>query len=111
MEIAYTGGSVRHDPLITWELGADSFGKPFECHNIEILSVAFEGTFAGSEAVLEGAIGDEFHYLMSKEGSMVSATGSKIRTVSGRYVKVRPQVLNGSDRTKIKVILYGRKLR
>jgi len=109
--IAYKGKSIKDYPIISWEMKAESEGGAFECYDVKILSVAFEGTFAGAEAVLEGAIGDEYHYLMTKEGSMVAATIPKIKTVAGRFVRVRPQVLNGSDRTDIKVILFGRKVR
>ena len=116
MEIPYKGRSIRDNPIIEWELGAEDVGGSFECHDIKILSVAFEGAGdvlfrGGAEVVLEGAIGDKFHILTTPNGSFVSSSMDAIKSVSGRCIKVRPRVLGGSDETNIKVILFGRKLR
>jgi hypothetical protein len=116
MEIPYKGDSIKDCPIITWELGADGVGGAFECHNVKILSVAFEGSGdvmfrGGAEACLEGAIGEKFHILTTPDGSFVSSRMDAMKSVSGRCIKVRPRILGGSDETNIKVILFGRKLR
>ena len=114
-KIPYTGTSLRDgNPIITWELKADSEGAPLDTHDLKILSVAFEaedGLFHGAEASLMGAIGDKFHFLTTPNGDFVSTGTEAIKSVSGRYIKVMPRILGGSDKTNITVTLFARKLR
>lgn len=113
--IPYKGDAIRGGfPIIKWELKADSEGVPLETHDLKILSVAFEsedGFFhGGAEASLEGAIGDKFHFITTPHGTFVSTSGEAIKSVSGRYVRVRPRILGGSDKTNITVTIFARKL-
>jgi hypothetical protein len=112
--IPYKGTALRGgNPIIKWEMTADSEGVPLETHDLKILSVAFEsedGLFHGAEAALEGAIGDKFHFITTPHETFVSTSIESIKSVSGRYVRVRPRILGGSDKTNITVTIFARKL-
>lgn len=113
MEVLYKREEIQKMPVIKWEdMPADSEGSPILCPDIKILSVSFDGTFGGgSEVVLEGAIEDTFFALTNRNGSLIMARIPLITTVDGRYMKIRPRVLGGSDRTSIRVTILGQRLR
>ena len=113
MEVIYKRDTVDRMPIIKWEnMKADSEGVPIECANMKILSVSFDGKFMGGcEVVLEGAIDETFFLLMSRNGKLVNTRRPMITTVDGRYVKVRPRVLGGSDDTDITVTILGQNVR
>jgi hypothetical protein len=112
-QVIYKRKEKRGRHIVCWKnMKAESEGLALECASVEILSVSFDGEFGGGEAFLEGAIGDQFHYLVSPNGGFISARqGGGVIKVDGRYVNVKPVMLGGSDKTKVKVTILGQEVR
>jgi len=106
-----TGFDVRKygdSEVVIWSnLKADSDGVTLDCMFLDVLTASFEGNFGnGAEVVMEGSAGGKFFRLETPHGGIVSSMTEGIESIYGRYLSVRPRVINGTDETNITVYLF-----
>ena len=94
--------------VIVWEnITKDSDGVALDCTLLNPLTVSFEGTFGlNAEVMLEGSVGGEFFIIETPYGGVISSYSSGIESIYGRYLSIRPRVINGTSETNITVFLY-----
>ena len=106
-----TGFEVRthgDSQVVIWKgLKADSDGVTLDCTFLDVLTASFEGDFGnGAELVMEGSAGGKFFRMETPHGGIVSSMTEGIENIYGRYLSVRPRVINGTEETSITVYLF-----